>query len=82
MSLRPKEYIWLDTTSREIDSVLLEQMILETIQLDLEGLLNLAHLFRRVINFRSTFTANHSSGIAASAEALADSWTSLNGSAR
>ncbi|NLG80858.1 MAG: HD domain-containing protein [Firmicutes bacterium] len=40
-------------------------------RLDLEGLLGLADLFRRIIDFRSPFTAAHSAGVAATAARLA-----------
>ncbi|MGE5588825.1 MAG: HD-GYP domain-containing protein [Clostridia bacterium] len=40
-------------------------------RLDLEGLLGLADLFRRIIDFRSPFTATHSAGVAATAAHLA-----------
>lgn len=40
-------------------------------RLDLEGLLGLADLFRRIIDFRSPFTATHSAGVAATAARLA-----------
>lgn len=42
-----------------------------TIRLDTEGILGLSRMFARIIDFRSHFTATHSSGVAASAEALA-----------
>jgi HD-GYP domain-containing protein (c-di-GMP phosphodiesterase class II) len=41
------------------------------IEADMNELLALAELFSRVIDFRSRFTATHSSGVAASAEQLA-----------
>jgi HD-GYP domain-containing protein (c-di-GMP phosphodiesterase class II) len=39
--------------------------------LDTEGIVGLSSMFARIIDFRSRFTAAHSSGVAASAEALA-----------
>jgi HD-GYP domain-containing protein (c-di-GMP phosphodiesterase class II) len=42
-----------------------------TVELDTEGILGLSRLIARIIDFRSRFTATHSSGVAASAEALA-----------
>jgi HD-GYP domain-containing protein (c-di-GMP phosphodiesterase class II) len=44
---------------------------LRTIKLDTDGILGLSRMFARIIDFRSPFTATHSSGVAASAEALA-----------
>ncbi|MEW5705873.1 MAG: HD domain-containing phosphohydrolase [Actinomycetota bacterium] len=42
-----------------------------TITITLDGALDLARLFSQIIDFRSRLTATHSSGVAASAEALA-----------
>jgi HD-GYP domain-containing protein (c-di-GMP phosphodiesterase class II) len=44
---------------------------LRTFKLDTDGILGLSRMFARIIDFRSRFTATHSSGVAASAEALA-----------
>jgi HD-GYP domain-containing protein (c-di-GMP phosphodiesterase class II) len=70
-SLSQKEYIWLDVASPSIGSTLLRTVRLPTIELDVNGLLSLAKLFSHVIDFRSRFTATHSSGVAATAELLA-----------
>ncbi|MCM8763776.1 MAG: HD domain-containing protein [Candidatus Omnitrophica bacterium] len=40
------------------------------IELDMTGLINLAKLFYRIIDFRSRFTATHSIGVAMTAKAL------------
>jgi len=69
-SLPVKEYFWLDAASPSIGSILSRRVRLETIELDIEGLLSLAKLFSHIIDFRSRFTATHSSGVAASSEAL------------
>ncbi len=71
MSLATKEYFWLDVVSPSIGSILSKRVRLATIELDMEGLLGLARLFSQIIDFRSRFTATHSSGVAASAESLA-----------
>lgn len=42
-----------------------------SIDLDTEGVIGLSRMFARIIDFRSHFTATHSSGVAATAEALA-----------
>lgn len=44
---------------------------LRSIRLDIDGILGLSRMFARIIDFRSRFTATHSSGVAAGAEALA-----------
>jgi HD-GYP domain-containing protein (c-di-GMP phosphodiesterase class II) len=66
-----KEAFWLDTVSPFIERTLCNRAHLPVAELDEEGLLDLAKFFGRVIDFRSTFTAVHSSGAAAVAEALA-----------
>lgn len=71
MGLATKEYFWLDATSPTISSILARSSRLVAIELDIAGLLNLAEVFCRIIDFRSRFTATHSTGVAASAEAIA-----------
>lgn len=70
-SLASKEYFWLDVTSSSIGSILSRRVRLATVELNTEKLLDLAKLFSQIIDFRSPFTATHSSGVAASSEALA-----------
>ena len=71
MSLAQKEYFWLDTTSSTIYRHLRRKARSITIVMDLDQLSGLAMLFAKVIDFRSSFTATHSSGVSASAELLA-----------
>ncbi len=71
MSLATKEYFWLGIASPSIGSILPGRVRLATIELGIKGLLSLAKLFSQIIDFRSRFTATHSSGVAASAESLA-----------
>lgn len=70
-SLVDKESFWLDAASPSLSSLPRMRTTSETIELDEKGLLGLADLFHQVIDFRSEFTATHSSGVAAVAEALA-----------
>jgi len=71
MNLSTKEYFWLDLVSATIDSSLSHKLMLTAVELDMESLLNLGKLFSHIIDFRSRFTAVHSAGVAASAEAIA-----------
>lgn len=71
VTLAKKEYFWFDAVSSFIGKILKDRTKLATIELNLEGLLGLTKLFSKIIDFRSGFTASHSSGVAASAEALA-----------
>lgn len=69
--LAAKESFWFDVVFPSISQVLERKVRATSIELDLDGLLDLAKLFSRIIDFRSRFTAVHSSGVAASSEALA-----------
>ena len=66
-----KEYFWLDIVSAKLGERLARVSSFDTIELNPQGLLSLANLFRRLIDFRSPFTATHSSGVAACASHLA-----------
>ncbi|MBF0503192.1 MAG: HD domain-containing protein [Candidatus Riflebacteria bacterium] len=66
-----QEALWLDMVSSSIESTLRRISPLSVLNLNIEGLLSLGNLFRCVIDFRSPFTATHSSGVAASACTLA-----------
>jgi len=71
MQFAEKEYFWLDIVSPLIGRQLMENVRLETICLNQSELLSLASLIRRMIDFRSPFTATHSSGVSATAEHIA-----------
>ncbi len=70
-NLAKEEFFWLDTVSPSIGHILKHRLSLTELNLDLNGLLGLSDIFRRIIDFRSAFTSSHSSGVAASAESLA-----------
>ncbi|MFA7383555.1 MAG: HD domain-containing phosphohydrolase [Desulfurivibrionaceae bacterium] len=67
-----KEAFWLDLTAPAVSTIIQERFPLAGMELDRGELLALAEMFRRVIDFRSRFTATHSSGVAAVAVALAE----------
>lgn len=67
-TLAEKESFWLDAASPP-DLALPGA---STIEADINELLDLARLFSRIIDFRSRFTVTHSTGVAASAEQLAE----------
>ncbi len=69
--LAAKDYFWLDIVSPLLRSRLQRRVGMEGILLNLDGLRDLTRVFARVIDFRSPFTATHSSGVAACAETLA-----------
>ncbi|MFH1015153.1 MAG: HD domain-containing protein, partial [Nitrospirota bacterium] len=69
--LSTKEYFWFDAVSPPINSIFARKAGIATIELGIAELLNLAKLFCRIIDFRSRFTAIHSTAVAATASALA-----------
>ncbi|BCB27166.1 hypothetical protein SKTS_20520 [Sulfurimicrobium lacus] len=62
---------WLDLNAAELLSLLAERAPFSSVELNREGLLDFAELLAQLIDFRSRFTATHSSGVAACAAALA-----------
>lgn len=70
-SLAKKEYFWLDASSAYLGKTLERKVTLSLVRLDINGLLNLCKLFSHIVDFRSRFTARHSSGVASVAESLA-----------
>jgi HD-GYP domain-containing protein (c-di-GMP phosphodiesterase class II) len=67
-----QEALWLDFVHKpEVPA----DLSLEAIKLALDEVVELTQIFSRIIDFRSTFTAMHSAGVAASAVKLAE----LNG---
>ena len=68
--LSGREYFWLETCSIEINSALLSKLRFSEEQLDIVTLTSFAKLICHLIDFRSRFTATHSSGVAAVATEL------------
>jgi len=66
------EYFWLEATSSSLERILRQTIPKQSLDMNLERLTQFAYLLCRVIDFKSEFTATHSSGVAASAVALAD----------
>lgn len=71
MELASREYFWFDLASPSINTILRRKATMETVITDMEGVFELAGLFRQVIDFRSRFTSTHSSGVSAAAYTLA-----------
>lgn len=69
--LAARQHFWLYTVSNSLYWSLGKRLGPLTLELDMDGLLGISQLFSRIIDFRSRFTATHSRGVAASAEALA-----------
>lgn len=71
LSLKKKEYIWLELTAQEPLSNLPMSQILGHIELSIDKLLDITRMFSFIIDFRSRFTATHSAGVAHVAKELA-----------
>jgi HD-GYP domain-containing protein (c-di-GMP phosphodiesterase class II) len=61
----------MEVTSGAIESILRRSIGSQTKELNLDELLDLSRVICRLIDFKSEFTATHSSGVAAAAVALA-----------
>ncbi|HEY6837295.1 MAG TPA: HD domain-containing phosphohydrolase [Geobacteraceae bacterium] len=68
--LATKEYFWLDL-AQPLSCEAKSRKHGTDVQLDTDGLVGLSRLFARIIDFRSHFTATHSTGVAAGAQAIA-----------
>jgi HD-GYP domain-containing protein (c-di-GMP phosphodiesterase class II) len=71
LRLAQSEAFWLDLVTPGHDELLTRHAVFPDIELDIDGLLEFAEMWGQVIDFRSRFTAAHSSGVAACAHALA-----------
>jgi HD-GYP domain-containing protein (c-di-GMP phosphodiesterase class II) len=65
-----REEFWLDMVSPRLYSILLHYGPQENVALDTASIRPLSELFKNMIDFRSRFTATHSSGVAACAVML------------
>jgi HD-GYP domain-containing protein (c-di-GMP phosphodiesterase class II) len=71
LTLASREYFWLDTLSSSPQSIFFHKLRSASIGLTSADMMGFCRLFSRIIDFKSQFTATHSSGVAASAEMLA-----------
>jgi HD-GYP domain-containing protein (c-di-GMP phosphodiesterase class II) len=65
-----KEEFWLDLCSTRLYSVLLNEGPFRKTEIGLSKISFIAELFRNIIDFRSRFTATHSSGVAVAASMM------------
>lgn len=72
MEMSGKEYIWLDVAYKPLLYILPEIVMFDTLELNMDELIDLTKIFSSIIDFRSPFTANHSAGVAKTAEKLAE----------
>ncbi len=66
-----REEFWFDLTSPRLYSILLHHGPGKGIEINISELLSISELFRNLIDFRSQFTATHSTGVAATASGIA-----------
>lgn len=71
-NIRKKESFWLDITSNNLTSILKNVVDDDMLCLDIDGLVELSQLISKIIDFRSSFTATHSSGVACTSAFLAE----------
>ncbi len=65
------ESFWFDVVSPHVSSIITEMVEWPRVTLRMDGLEQIGQILSRIVDFRSSYTASHSSGVAASAEALA-----------
>ena len=71
LAMKQRAYIWLDATSDPMETVLKRTVPFSTRELSARDLVEFSKLLCRLIDFKSEFTATHSSGVAAVAVELA-----------
>ena len=69
--LAQKEAFWLDAVYLQYLNSLSRRLHWSELEIDDEQFLGLTNVFRRIVDFRSQFTASHSAGVAATSEHLA-----------
>lgn len=72
INLSVNESIWLDMANKSLFSIMPNIMVFDTMDLDMEEVINLTKVFSNIIDFRSPFTPNHTAGVAKTAEKLAE----------
>jgi HD-GYP domain-containing protein (c-di-GMP phosphodiesterase class II) len=71
LRIAKKDYVWLDIASQTMDTALRKRLGNQTVEFGVDAMLALSRLICRVIDFKSEFTATHSSGVASTGVALA-----------
>ncbi len=71
VKLSSREYLWLDVVSSNLDDELNKIHNLPLAFFDIESIRSLTKIFSRIVDFRSSFTATHSSGVSTCAVELA-----------
>lgn len=72
LRLSVEEYVWLDISYDPLLYILPEIVQFDTVEMDMEQVIDLTAIFSKIIDYRSPFTATHSAGVAAISEKLAE----------
>jgi putative nucleotidyltransferase with HDIG domain len=72
LRLSERDHIWLQVTSDSVKSILRKSVLFQTNELDVDALLDFSKLICRLIDFKSEYTATHSTGVAATAVAMSE----------
>lgn len=70
--LAERESFWFDIEEQEKYKLLKYRFRFSHLNMDIDNILETAKLLSRIIDFRCVFTANHSTGVASVAEAIAN----------
>ncbi|MCB2292673.1 HD domain-containing protein [Clostridium algoriphilum] len=72
LDLSKREEFWLDLTSPRLHSLLLHNGQFKNMQIELEDVSLISNLYRDLIDFKSRFTATHTSGVSECAVMLSE----------
>lgn len=65
------EAFWLDAVSPRVSTIITDMVEWPRVTLKMDGLEQIGRILTRVVDFRSPYTASHSTGVAATADLLA-----------
>ncbi len=71
MEIAEREELWLDLMSPRLYSLLLHNGPFRRLEIDIDSIKDITEMFRYIIDFKTRFTATHSSGVAECAAVLA-----------
>lgn len=72
LDIAKKEELWLDLFSPKLSWILLNEGPFKSIQIESADILLLSNLYKDIIDFKSSFTATHTTGVAECATIMAD----------
>jgi len=70
LGMSEREEFWLDLVSPRLYSLLLHHGPFRKVEIDLSSISTITRMFKNIIDFKSSFTATHSSGVAQCASTL------------